>query len=464
MAIRSRIPPIPILTPPAFSLPKGKGFTKMGNLDSLFGISTSELPPSIESVKILTLYSFFSEYSEGMKALIWMNPTHSFSTSHVMAASLIWGVTKKASVIRKKRRKLLRINIHAPTLSCNFDGHQKWPIEELPSHTVYSSVAVRDVSLTREVGEISSKFRRRYFYSWHKLPNTKDTTTMDPSQAMEEGLSNKAQMELILEGDPSLPALVAAPDVGLSTELAFRPLLDYEPHKAIFSRFCIYHVKYPGQAANDADLNPGEFPSFDDLLNQLHAQLGKHNINTFLGLGVGAGGTLLLNYGLKFRSSMAGLLMINSDPLEPGWTEYIIGNADRIALQKAGMNELVLRHFLNKWFSDHTYKTTPDLVAQYKVQLAQLNPNNLAQFIDSFSGRKINKNLGDITFHVFVIVGRDGHHVTATFDSFHLFDPTLRSKLEIPNTGDLSCVEDPGSLTKPLELFLQGLGSPWGHV
>ncbi|PRP79511.1 hypothetical protein PROFUN_12879, partial [Planoprotostelium fungivorum] len=35
MAIRSRIPPILILTPPAFSLPKGKGFTKMGNLDSV---------------------------------------------------------------------------------------------------------------------------------------------------------------------------------------------------------------------------------------------------------------------------------------------------------------------------------------------------------------------------------------------------------------------------------------------
>ncbi|PRP74241.1 hypothetical protein PROFUN_16247 [Planoprotostelium fungivorum] len=39
MVIRSRIPPIPILTPPAFSLPKGKGFTKMGNLDSLYTVS-----------------------------------------------------------------------------------------------------------------------------------------------------------------------------------------------------------------------------------------------------------------------------------------------------------------------------------------------------------------------------------------------------------------------------------------
>ncbi|PRP78434.1 hypothetical protein PROFUN_13697 [Planoprotostelium fungivorum] len=444
-------------------------------------IGSVKLPPSIESVKVLTLYSFFfSEYSEGTKAL-YLDESHTFilyfsrysgqldlgrheeSERHEVFVNFGCVTHRNLVVSSKKRRKLLRINIYAPTLS--------WCTRNIKIMLSTTSLDCRAISMDIRSGQ-SKNYRHtpstlllpRYFCSWHKLPNTKDTTTMDPSQAMEEGLSNKAQMELILEGDPSLPALVAAPDVGLSTELAFRPLLDYEPHKAIFSRFCIYHVKYPGQAANDADLNPGEFPSFDDLLNQLHAQLGKHNINTFLGLGVGAGGTLLLNYGLKFRSSMAGLLMINSDPLEPGWTEYIIGNADRIALQKAGMNELVLRHFLNKWFSDHTYKTTPDLVAQYKVQLAQLNPNNLAQFIDSFSGRKINKNLGDITFHVFVIVGRDGHHVTATFDSFHLFDPTLRSKLEIPNTGDLSCVEDPGSLTKPLELFLQGLGSPWGHV
>jgi len=161
---------------------------------------------------------------------------------------------------------------------------------------------------------------------------------------------------------------------------------------------------------------------------------------------------------------MAGLVMMNSDPLEPGWTEYLIGAADRLALQKAGMNEIVLRHFLNKWFSSHTFKTTPDLVAGYKVQLSLLNPNNLAQFIDSFSGRKINKQFGDITFSIFIILGQDGPHVNSTFESFHLFDPNLRSKLEIPHTGDLACVEDPGFFTKPLDLFFQGLGAPWGHI
>jgi len=272
----------------------------------------------------------------------------------------------------------------------------------------------------------------------------------------------KAEIDFVVEGDPSLPALVCAPDVGINTEQAFRALFNYDPNRHIFSRFCIYHVVFPGQVAHAEDLRPGEFPSFDEILDQLYTHLNRLGVKTFIGLGVGAGGTILLNYGLKFQNHMRGLVMISADPLEPGWSEYLIGKADRLALNQAGMNEIVLRHFLGKWFSPHTWKTVPNLIAEYKVSLAQLNPKNVAQFIDSFSGRKISKEFASATFDIFVIVGLDSPHVTNTFESFHLFDATKRSKLEIQNCGDLVCVEDPGHFSKPLDLFLQGIGAPFG--
>jgi len=269
----------------------------------------------------------------------------------------------------------------------------------------------------------------------------------------------KARLHFVVEGNPKeLPVLVAVPDVGLSSEMAFRPLLSYEANRSLFSRFCVFHTVFPGQGAGDADLPVGSFPSFDEILDQLYNSLEEHGVKSFVGIGVGAGGTILLNYGLKFRGTMSALIMISSDPLGPGWTEYLIGKADRIALQKTGMNEIILKQFLIRWFSSHTQSNAPDLMAQYKVQLSQLNANNLAQFIDSFSARKIIKSFAEATFHLFVFVGLESHNANTTFESFHLFDPNLRNKLEVANCADLVCVEDPAVFHKPLELFFQGLG------
>eukprot|EP01117_Protostelium_nocturnum_P006579 TRINITY_DN236_c0_g1_i1.p1 TRINITY_DN236_c0_g1~~TRINITY_DN236_c0_g1_i1.p1 ORF type:complete len:286 (+),score=75.15 TRINITY_DN236_c0_g1_i1:181-1038(+) len=272
----------------------------------------------------------------------------------------------------------------------------------------------------------------------------------------------KEHMLLTIEGDRTLPAFVTIPDVGLDSENCFRPFLS--ENVELLQKFCLYHIHFPGQTPNSPNLLAGQFPTFTEILAQIKFLLDSNNVTNFIGCGVGAGGTILLHFGFTYPRIMKGLVMVSATPMPPGWTESLVAKVDQLALENVGMNEIVIRQFLSRWFSSQTMSQKPELVQQYRDFLTKLNPHNLGEFIQSFASRKppiAEETLSKATFEVFVVIGEESGHIDDITDSFHLFDVHQRAKLEVEGCSGLVTVEQPKVFSEPLNLFFQGLGEPY---
>ena len=139
----------------------------------------------------------------------------------------------------------------------------------------------------------------------------------------EEIGTDHGKLHVTLHGTEGKPAIITFHDIGQNHVSAFQSFLNCTEMAPILQYFTIYHIDAPGQQEGAVQL-PETFlyPSIDDLAEMVSDVVTHFKLRSFVGLGIGAGASILCRYGLKYPKLVDGLLLVNCFSGKSGWVEW----------------------------------------------------------------------------------------------------------------------------------------------
>ena len=93
--------------------------------------------------------------------------------------------------------------------------------------------------------------------------------------------------------------------------------------REIMNHFCVFHVNAPGQEDSAHPLPEAfEYPSLDEMAEQLNEVINHFSVVRYVGLGVGLGGNVMIRHALKYPERVDSLVVVNTLCTAPGWIEW----------------------------------------------------------------------------------------------------------------------------------------------
>ncbi|XP_054274005.1 protein NDRG3 isoform X4 [Macrosteles quadrilineatus] len=295
-----------------------------------------------------------------------------------------------------------------------------------------------------------------------QFPSVRSLSRDDPSVEEVRVETDRGSIMVAVQGNRSKPAILTYHDLGLNYVASFQAFFNYSDMRMLLENFSVYHVNAPGQEEGSHPLpDDYEYPTMDELANQLNFVLSHFGLNSVIGLGVGAGGNILARFALNHPNKVEALVLINVVSTQAGWLEWGYQKINARYLKSKGMTQGVLDYLMWHHFGRGTEERNHDLVQVYKTYFERfINPGNLAMFIDSYVRRtdlNMTRNGATLSMPVLNISGALSPHVDETVTLNSRLDPTNSSWMKISDCG-MVLEEQPNKVSEALRLFLQGLG------
>ena len=139
----------------------------------------------------------------------------------------------------------------------------------------------------------------------------------------EEIDTNHGKLHVTLHGTEGKPAIITFHDIGQNHVSAFQSILNCKEMAPILQYFTIYHIDAPGQQEGAVQLpETFQYPTIDELVDSVQDVVAHFKLKSFVGIGIGAGASILCRYGLKYPKVVDGLLLINCFSGKSGWVEW----------------------------------------------------------------------------------------------------------------------------------------------
>jgi hypothetical protein len=101
-------------------------------------------------------------------------------------------------------------------------------------------------------------------------------------------------------GDRAKPAILTYHDLGLNYVSNYQAFFNYPEMREITNSFCVFHVNAPGQEEGAGPLPEGfEYPSMEQLAEQVQEVLNHFAVVRYVGVGVGLGANVLVRHALQ---------------------------------------------------------------------------------------------------------------------------------------------------------------------
>ncbi|CAH2045412.1 unnamed protein product, partial [Iphiclides podalirius] len=273
--------------------------------------------------------------------------------------------------------------------------------------------------------------------------------------------TSRGDILVAVRGDRKKPALITYHDLGLNYASNFQAFFNFVEMRPVLEKFCVYHINAPGQEEGAPPLPEDyTYPSMDALASQIDFVLGHFGIRSFIGFGVGAGANILARYANGSPQKVNALVLINCTSTQAGWTEWLYQKINTRQLRSSGMTQSAVDYLMWHHFGRSTDDRNHDLAQVYKECFNQVNPINLAMFIDAFLRRSdlgISRDNNTIKVPVLNVTGALSPHVDDTVTFNGRLDPAKTSWLSISDCG-MVLEEQPSKVAEAVRLFLQGEG------
>ena len=111
----------------------------------------------------------------------------------------------------------------------------------------------------------------------------------------------------------------------------------------VLQHFCVFHLNAPGQEEGAAPIPESqEYPSMDDLAEQVSEVLNHFSVVRYIGIGVGLGGNVLLRHALQYPERVDSMMLVNTPSSAPGWTEWAYQKRNISHLRQHGVTQVRL--------------------------------------------------------------------------------------------------------------------------
>ncbi|XP_039591265.1 protein NDRG3b isoform X1 [Polypterus senegalus] len=273
-------------------------------------------------------------------------------------------------------------------------------------------------------------------------------------------------LHVTMRGTPkgNRPVILTYHDIGLNHKSCFNTLFNYEDMQEITQHFAVVHVDAPGQQEGAPAFPTGyQYPSMDDLADMLPFVLTHLNLNSVIGIGVGAGAYILARLALTNPELVEALVLINVDPCAKGWIDWA---ASKVSGWTTNLVDLVLSHH----FGHEELQENQELIQTYRLHISQdINQENLQLFFTSYNSRRdleierpvpgINDTVvNTLKCPALLVVGDTSPAVEAVVECNSRLSPTKTTFLKMADCGGLPQVVQPGKLAEAFKYFVQGMG------
>uniref|UniRef100_A0AAQ5ZXH1 SH2 domain-containing protein n=1 Tax=Amphiprion ocellaris TaxID=80972 RepID=A0AAQ5ZXH1_AMPOC len=258
------------------------------------------------------------------------------------------------------------------------------------------------------------------------------------------------------------PVILTYHDIGLNHKSCFNTLFNYEDMQEITQHFAVVHVDAPGQQEAAPPFPSGyRYPTMDELAEMLPSVMTQ--VNSVIGIGVGAGAYILTRFALNNPTLVEGLVLINVDPCAEGWIDWA---ASKLSGWTSNLVDIVMAHH----FSTDELTDNQELIQTYRLHIAQdINQDNLALFCGSYQYRRdleierpvvgLNEDtVNTLTCPALLVVGDTSPAVEAVVECNSRLNPTKTTLLKMADCGGLPQVVQPGKLAEAFKYFVQGMG------
>lgn len=265
----------------------------------------------------------------------------------------------------------------------------------------------------------------------------------------------------------SRPVIVTYHDLGLNYVSNFQAFFNYPDFKEITSSFQVFHINAPGQEDGAESLPADyEYPSMEQLAEQVQEVLNKLSIVKYIGIGVGLGANVLTRHSLAYPERVEAMMLVNTCTTKAGWVEWGFQKRNISHMRTTGVTQTVLDYLLWHHLGDDYAERAHDILQVYKAHFSNnVNATNLAGLVEQYIWRPDINLTRDITEKntlgcpVLNLVGI--HAAAAIIDETVTFNgrltPTKANWIKIQDAA-MILEETPGQVTQALRLFLQGQG------
>uniref|UniRef100_A0A3B5MQ56 Uncharacterized protein n=1 Tax=Xiphophorus couchianus TaxID=32473 RepID=A0A3B5MQ56_9TELE len=204
------------------------------------------------------------------------------------------------------------------------------------------------------------------------------------------------------------------------------------------------------------------YPTMDQLSEVLPSVLNHFEMNSIIGVGVGAGAYILARFALNHPDLVDGLVLININPNAESLMDTV---ANKITDWTLTLPDRIITHLFGK----DEIQTNQDLVSTYRHYITTtMNQSNVSQFLRSYNNRNAleverpvpggNVNVKTLMCSSLLVVGDSSPAVEAVVDCNSKLNPTKTTLLKMADCGGLPQVVQPAKVIEALKYFIQGMG------
>jgi pimeloyl-ACP methyl ester carboxylesterase len=263
-------------------------------------------------------------------------------------------------------------------------------------------------------------------------------------------------------GDNKKIVLLTYHDLGLNYISNFQAFFNYPEMRELVDNFSVYHINAPGQQEEAGSLGEDfEYPSMEQLAEQVQQVLNHFNIVKYIGVGVGLGANVLIRHALAYPERVDCMMLINASTTKSGWMEWGYQKRNVSHLRTSGVTQAVLDYLLWHHLGRDYAERAHDLINVYTHYFnGHLQPTNLAKLVEQYIWRSdivLDRMGATLEMPVLNLVGIHSPHIEDTVTTNGKLAPTKTNWMKVQDAA-MILEEQPGKVVEALRLFLQGQG------
>jgi len=254
-------------------------------------------------------------------------------------------------------------------------------------------------------------------------------------------------------------------DLGLNYVSNFQAFFNYPDLKEITAGFAVFHINAPGQEDGATNFSEDfEYPSMEQLGEQVQEVLNHFNIVRYIGIGVGLGANVLTRHALAYPERVDSMMLINTCTTKAGWVEWGYQKRNVSHLRTTGVTQPVLDYLLWHHLGQNFEERAHDLLQVYKHYFSNnVNAVNLAPLIEQYIWRTDIPLTRDVSEKntleppVLNLVGIHSDHIEESVVFNGRLTPSKTNWIKVQDAA-MVLEEQPHKVCQALRLFLQGQG------